>query len=275
MEAPMHANEDKEDTASEGTLADEFAVTPLRQSKRVSPGSDRSRLSVARLPIRLRRWLSHAGVLALLALGMTTLLLTQLTQRTQLAPPGGTSQAHAPTATDEITSWIPSYPTPSEGTVSRLELAPRSCPATTLRAFNPNDAFRGVGHDPVWIGFFFARAGASATLRPVRKPFADEARFGFPVPLVIETVPGATEPITITATDSARGTPLWFVPDTNSGQKGPAIGLVIDPRDPHIPLQTGEWKSWLVTLYLPRSGCFNLAAVWASGSWLATAAGGV
>ena len=68
--------------------------------------------------------------------------------------------------------------------------------------------------------------------------------------------------------------PAGFAPDPNSPQLGPTVVLVIGPRDPHIPQQADGWKYWFVTLYLPRSGCFDLAAVWANGSWDATVAGG-
>jgi hypothetical protein len=267
----MGDNEDI-DGDSGSDLADEFTVTPLRRHQ-LAPSAATARVAdgaSARLPRPLRRWFKRMGVCMLLAVSIVGLAMTQL------LPLSGSDQQLAPPAGDEfaIQIQIPWYPTPPERTPAALGAAPRSCSAAPLRAFNPNDAFVGVGQDPIWVGFFFSHARAPAILHPYQPPSAADARFGFPVPLLIETVPGASEPITLMVADSTRGTPLWFVPDPNSRQEGPTIELVIDPRDPHILLETNGWKSWNVTLYLPRSGCYELHAVWRSGSWRATVAGG-
>lgn len=261
---------------------DEFSVTPLRPADAASLAPQSS---TARPQRRLRGRLGAAGALALLMLSLCALLLTQLggvgplLGQAPLSGRGSTSSdthVPAPTATADLAHQVFQYPTPLGGTPTPLGPAPASCPADVLRAFNPNDATGGVGHAPVWVGFWLLPAGMRATLHPSGTPAPALRRiFGFPVPLVVETTPGAAERIIITASDAAPGqAPLWFAPDPNSGQLGPDPVLVIDPRDPHIPVQADGWKYWFVTLYLPRSGCFDLAAVWASGSWDATVAGG-
>ncbi len=264
---------------------DEFSVTPLRPADSASPAAQPSAACPPRRFRRLRGRLGATGALALLMLSLCALLLTQLGgvgPLFGLAPLAGrvsqNSGTHVPvpTATVDLAHQVFQYPTPLGGTSTPLGPAPASCLADVLRAFNPNDATGGVGHAPVWVGFSLARAGMRATLHPSGTPAPALRRiFGFPVPLVVETTPGAAERIIITAADSAPGqASLWFAPDPNSGQLGPTPGLVIDPRDTHIPLQADGWKYWFVTLYLPRSGCFDLAAVWASGSWSAKVAGG-
>jgi hypothetical protein len=267
---------------------DEFSVTPLRPADSASPAAQPS---AARPPRRFRGLrgrlgrLGAASALALLTLSLCALLLTQLggvEPLLKLAPLPGrvspSSDAHVPvpTATADLAHQVFQYPTPLGGTPTPLGPAPASCPADVLRAFNPNDATGGVGHAPVWVGFWLMPAGMRATLHPSGTPAPALRRiFGFPVPLVVETTPGAAERIIITASDAAPGqAALWFAPDPNSGQLGPTPGLIIDPRDTHIPLQADGWKYWFVTLYLPRSGCFDLAAVWATGNWDATVAGG-
>jgi hypothetical protein len=264
---------------------DEFSVTPLRPPDSASPVAQPSAARSPRGFRGLRGRLGAASAIVLLTLSLCALLLTQLggvEPLLKLAPlPSRVSQnsgthVPVPTATADLAHQVFQYPTPLGGTPTPLGPAPASCPADVLRAFNPNDATGGVGHAPVWVGFSLARAGMRATLHPSGTPAPALRRiFGLPVPLVVETTPGAAEPITITATDSAPGqAALWLAPDPNSGQLGPTLALVIDPRDTHIPVQADGWKYWFVTLYLPRSGCFDLAAVWASGNWFATVAGG-
>src|SRR5258706_9714191 len=217
-EAPMHD--------------DEFSVTPLHSPDSASPAAQPSG---ARRPCRFRglRWrLGATGALALLMLSLCALLLTQLggvEPLLKLAPlpgrvsPSSDTHVPAPTATADLAHQVFQYPTPLGGTPTPLGPAPASCPADVLRAFNPNDATGGVGHDPVWVGFWLMPAGMRATLHPSGTPAPALRRiFGFPVPLVVETTPGATEPIIITAADSAPGqAALWFAPDPDSGQLGP------------------------------------------------------
>jgi hypothetical protein len=185
---------------------DEFSVTPLRPPDSASPAAQPA---AARPPCRFRGLrgrlgrLGATGALALLMLSLCALLLTQLggvEPLLKLAPlpgrvsPSSDTHVPAPTATADLAHQVFQYPTPLGGTSTPLAPAPASCPADVLRAFNPNDATGGVGHDPVWVGFTFARAGMRATLHPSGTPAPALRRiFGFPVPLVVETTPGAAE----------------------------------------------------------------------------------
>jgi hypothetical protein len=87
--------------------------------------------------------------------------------------------------------------------------------------------------------------------------------------------PGHEGPVTLRGVSTDDGSPVWF---KIAGQYilGPTPELVLDPQNPGIPVQHGQWKEWPSTFYIPRAGCYILEARWDGGSWrLAFAAGKV
>ncbi|MGH2557649.1 MAG: hypothetical protein ACRDJH_01185 [Thermomicrobiales bacterium] len=77
---------------------------------------------------------------------------------------------------------------------------------------------------------------------------------------------GSSDPVTLRGSRVGDGTPLWFQP----GQDEPTTELVLDPQHPGIPVQHGAFREWPSYLFFPATGCYELVAEWADGSWRVT-----
>jgi hypothetical protein len=122
-----------------------------------------------------------------------------------------------------------------------------------------------VGESPLWA---VGPVGPHATLGLGRRK---KWGWGQKVLLLIE--PGHEGTVTVRGTSVDDGTPIWF---KSSGRYvlGPTTKLVLDPQNPAIPIQHGQWKEWPSTFYIPRAGCYFLEARWSGGSWRLTFAAG-
>jgi len=72
--------------------------------------------------------------------------------------------------------------------------------------------------------------------------------------------------VTVRGASVDDGSPVWF---KSSGRYvlGPTTKLVLDPQNPAIPIQHGQWKEWPSTFYIPKAGCYFLEARWNGGNW--------
>jgi len=78
---------------------------------------------------------------------------------------------------------------------------------------------------------------------------------------------GWTSPVTVRGERVGGGTPLTF--DASYGQP-PVETLVLNPENPGIPVQHGDWREWPSSLYAQTSGCYELSATWDGGGWSVT-----
>lgn len=143
--------------------------------------------------------------------------------------------------------------------------APQGCPpGPTPQEIAPY--FGGtIGGSPVWaIGF----AGPEA-----RVYVGDLVRWGaygayYKILWVVE--PGYSDATTLRGGDLTEENPLWF----QVGEEQPSTSPVLDPQNPGIPIQHGEWIEFPSYLFIPQAGCYYLEAIFPEGSWRITFAAG-
>jgi hypothetical protein len=122
-----------------------------------------------------------------------------------------------------------------------------------------------VGQSPLWA---VGPVGPEATLGLGRRK-----EWGWRAKVLLMIEPRHEGPVTVRGASTDDGSPIWF---ETSGRyvHGPATKLVLDPQNPGIPIQHGQWKEWPSTFYIPKAGCYFLEVRWHGGSWrLAFAAG--
>jgi hypothetical protein len=271
---------------SSGTV-DEPEMTDLRPRRRRS-GSGRVR------PPRpdARPWQRLALGVSLLLL-LAILLSSQPLVRDALgwlarAPASPTATAEplpflTPAATPGVRLATPTA-VPGAPGVPALGAAPASCgePPPTLTSAGP-PPYRAVGRAPLWVGGF---SGPYATLRlgPAASAnaygwAAPYTRYGWPAPILLVVPSSFAEPVTLSGWDLRDGHPLWFGV-VEAGVWGPPTQVVpnftLDPWHLSIPEggddDTGAF--WYGYAFLPRAGCYALAATWAGGSWQVTVSAG-
>jgi hypothetical protein len=251
-----------------------------------------------RVGARMWRWLT---------LGVNLLLLAVLLSRLPLARDalGGLARAPAsptawptatptaaplalpaPAATAVVTLATPTA-LPGGPGVPALGPAPASCEGLepALTHVGPPQAIGAVGHAPVWVGGF---TGPYATLRLGSAASANAfgwassyTQYGWPAPiyLVLQLQLGLAGPVTLSGWDPRDGHPLYFG-FVQAGVWGAPTQLVpaftVDPMHPSVPAggtdETGSF--WYGYIFLPRAGCYRLAATWPGGMWQVTVSAG-
>jgi hypothetical protein len=266
---------------------DEPEVTDLRP-RHMRSSSGRIR------PPRLdaRTWQRLALSVSLLLL-LAVLLSSQPLVRDALrwlarAPTSPTATAEplpflTPAATPGVRLATPTA-VPGAPGVPALGVAPTSCdgpPPALTRAGPPQ--YRAVGSAPLWVGGF---TGPYATLRlgPAASAnfggwTAPYTRYGWPAPIVVVVQSGFDEPVTLSGWDLRDGHPVYFgvvVAGVWGAPTQVAPAFTLDQLHPSIPEggsdDTGSF--WYGYAFLPRAGCYALAATWPGGAWQITVSAG-
>jgi len=146
----------------------------------------------------------------------------------------------------------------------KLGPPPRDCNGPTPKEIA---SFVGpaVGESPVWA---VGPVGPHATLGLGRR-----TKWGWGQKVLLLIEPEHEGIVTVRGASVDDGSPIWF---KSSGRYvlGPTTKLVLDPQNPAIPIQHGQWKEWPSTFYIPKAGCYFLEARWNGGSWRLTFAAG-
>lgn len=266
---------------------DEPEITDLRP-RRMRSGSGHVR------PPRPAAWRWRR-----LALGVSLLLLLAVVLSSQppvrdalrwlaRAPTSPTATAEplpflTPATTPGVRLATPTV-VPGATGVPALGAAPASCagpPPALTRAGPPQ--WRAVGSAPLWVGGF---TGSYATLRLGPTASANSegwaapyTRYGWPAPILLVLQSGFAEPVTLSGWDLRDGHPLWFGV-VEAGVWGPPRQVVtpftLDPA--HMSIDAGGSDEtgafWYGYAFLPRAGCYALAATWPGGSWQITVSAG-
>jgi hypothetical protein len=188
-----------------------------------------------------------------------------------------------PAATLEVRLTTPTV-VPGAPGVPALDAAPTSCtgpPPALTRAGPPQ--YRAVGNAPLWVGGFTGPyatlklgPAASATAYDWAAPYT---RYGWPAPILLVLQSGYAAPVTLSGWDLRDGHPVWFGV-IEAGVWGPPRQVVtpftLDPA--HLPFDAGGEDDtgvfWYGYAFLPRAGCYALAATWAGGAWRVTVSAG-
>ena len=129
-----------------------------------------------------------------------------------------------------------------------------SCQSPTSREVAPYFG-KAVGGSPVWAAGGLVENPVTVTGTP-DSPGATKKK----VLWLIE--PDFAEPVQLRGTNHADGAQLWF----EIGGGTPTREPTLDPQQPGIPVQHGQWREWPSYLYVPTPGCYTLEATWSSGS---------
>ena len=146
----------------------------------------------------------------------------------------------------------------------KLGRPPRDCNGPTPKEIASFVA-PAVGESPVWAA---GPVGPHATLE-----LGGRTKWGWRAKVLLLIEPRDEGTVTVRGASADGRKPIWF---KTSGRYvlGPTTKLVLDPENPGIPVQHGQWKEWPSTFYIPKAGCYFLEAQWEGGSWrLAFAAG--
>jgi hypothetical protein len=190
-----------------------------------------------------------------------------------LAPSPTVGPVTSPTATPDRKLRPPAVNSP-------LGPAPADCPASpTLQTFTMENfgggfsgAFTAHGATPAW-----ALLGPGGDTIPL---YWDSSQ-SWPSTKVMWVVgPNYAEPVTLIGHDVRSGTPLWFqvYPSNSLPTSDPdadsiyTTHAVLDPNAPNrggTENSTGHWNIWGLGVIALASGCYELDATWAEGSWSA------
>ncbi len=197
---------------------------------------------------------------SLLVLLVTLAACASSTVRRQPIPTLASTSTPAPTVASGP------FPAPLTGL---LGPAPTQCPAgpplDTLSfaggGFSGNAVF--VGRSPIWnLGI---NSGENQQLVVIPT--------GYPSTKVMWIVgPNYHQPVTLSGHELSTGAPVWFDLSSPGGSSpgDPMTRAVLDPAAPNRGATTnasGRWNIWGILLYFFRAGCYQIDAVWASGSW--------
>lgn len=204
---------------------------------------------------------------SMLALLVALAACASPTVRTQ--PPPTPASTPSPTATS-----VP-FPAPLTGLLGH---APTNCPAgPPLDTFTIDDTFGGgftggdvfVGRSPVWnlglnTGASLQLESFAGTATPTPSPY--------PLTKVMWIVgPNYHQAVTLSGHELATGAPVWFdLSAVGSGPGNPMTMAVLDPAQPNrgdTGNASGTWNIWGILLYFFSSGCYQITAAWAGGSW--------
>jgi len=265
---------------------DELESTDLRPH-RVRFGSSRSR------PPRPDAWPWRRLALGVSLLLLAILLSSQSPVRDTLrwlarAPASPTATAEplpflTPATTPGVRLATPTAVAGASG-APVLGAAPASCggPPPALTQAGPPQ-YRAVGSAPLLVGGF---TGSYATLRLGPAASANSegwtapyTRYGWPAPILLVLQSSSAEPVTLSGWDLRDGHPLWFGV-VEAGVWGPPRQVVtpftLDPA--HLPFDAGGSDEtgtfWYGYAFLPRAGCYALAATWPGGAWQITISAG-
>lgn len=160
---------------------------------------------------------------------------------------------------------------PAVATPAATEGALASCPMPTGSVIPAAAGYFtewGLGAAPVWL---IGWGNAPAALQP-QYPTAGvtsigsnfvQTPYGWGMRAIWAIAGGWTEPVTLHGNRLEDGAPVWF---GIVGQE-PTTSPVLDPANPGIPVQHGTWREWPSSMSFPATGCYELVAEWAGGSW--------
>jgi hypothetical protein len=161
-------------------------------------------------------------------------------------------------------------PTP----LSAIEAELADCPMSTGNAIPESEEYFtpwGVGASPFWL-LGFSNPPESLRdefpvtddgLRYVGPAFVD-TNDGWGMKALWVLQGGWTSPVAIRGERIGGGIPLTF--NVNYGEP-PVETLHLNPAEPGIPVQHGDWREWPSSLYAQTSGCYELSATWDGGGW--------
>lgn len=163
-----------------------------------------------------------------------------------------------PSTSDTGSSTTTGASTPELPKVTlKLGPPPRDCNGPTPKEVA---SFVGpaVGESPIWA---VGPVGPHATIE-----LGGRTKWGWRAKVLLMIEPRHEGTVTVRGTSADGGSPIWF---KTSGRfvLGPTTELVLDPQNPGIPVQHGQWKEWPSTFYIPKAGCYFLEAQWDGGSW--------
>ncbi len=201
-------------------------------------------------------------------------LLALLLTITACASPTVRTQPHpTPDSTPSPTATSVPFPSPL---TSLLGPAPTHCPAgPQLATFTIDDMFGGgfvggdmfVGRSPVWtLGLY---PGARVSLEPVTGTATPSPYPSIKVMWIVG--PNYPQPVTLSGHELSTDAPVWFdLSPVGNGPGNPVTMAVLDPAAPNrgdTRNASGLWNIWGILLYFFASGCYQITAAWAGGSW--------
>ena len=152
-----------------------------------------------------------------------------------------------------LTGWELPQPTAtsaSEPTPVLFGAVPTNCPPGNLvKTFSPSfGPGVGVARLHIWfVGFDGPQATARFTSAPL-------TRYGWPYKLILAAAPDVTQRIILGAQGMGRVEGrVWFSVD---GFDNPTSPTILNPQ--LTPPQSDGWRSWMIYILLPSSGCFYL-----------------
>jgi hypothetical protein len=152
-----------------------------------------------------------------------------------------------------LTGWALPQPTATstpEPTPVLFSKVPTNCPpGNTVETFSPSFG-PGVGVYGLHI-WFVGFDGPQATVRFTSAPLT---QYGWPYKLILAAAPDVTQQIILSAQGmgGVQGR-VWFSVD---GLDNPTSPTILNPQ--LTPPQSDGWRSWLMYILLPSSGCFYL-----------------
>ncbi len=270
----------------DGFSDDGLEVTDLRSECEPGPNSRRR----ARFIPDGRAWRWGALTVSLALLG--ALLVSVLPAGGSLlrALPGF-SRTSTPTVVSsiQISSEFDQSPLPT--TVLRtppapaLAFAPASCgsPAPDLTHVGPPQWGAAIGHAPVWLAgmseaYPTLRLGPQASFHAYGWD-APYTQFGWPAPIGLVFGNSFNEPVRLTGWNVATGETVSFGFVQAGAWGAPryvSSPYTLDPSSETIPAggsdSTGVF--WYGYAFIPRAGCYVIAASWQGGSWKAIVSAG-
>jgi hypothetical protein len=270
----------------------EFSVTDLRPPRQRPRAGVWRRLRLG-AESRGRRWVA-VGISLMLALAV---LLSSLPAAQEIFGRLPTAFA-SPTATPnfQVISSIhvesgaaieEATPLPGVSGIPPLGAAPRSCPQKAARPQYVGPGYgKAIGGPSVWVTGF-TRTYPTLSLRDEGRasnaPYGWPLRYtayGWPAPIVVVLAHDVKVPVTLSGWDPRNTQPLWFAFDPR-GTPPEHVGtsLTLDPNHPELPPngidETGTF--WFGYIFLPREGCYALAASapGGGGAWSAMFSAGL
>jgi hypothetical protein len=186
-----------------------------------------------------------------------------------------------------ITVATPSGPMPTAlsgaSGVPALGPAPRGCgdnSAPPLRSADPPSLGKAVGQAPVWVSGFEGpyptlRIKAGENAQGDNAPYGwpmHYTQYGWPVPIDLMLGPDVQGPVTLTGWNPEDLHPLWFGFVSLPAPKPPTEivpTFTLDPLHPSVieggaSAESGFWYDYA---FVPKAGCYVLAATWPGGAW--------
>ena len=173
----------------------------------------------------------------------------------------GSSQSTAPPTSATLGS------VPSSGAVEpiarRLDASPEGCDGPAPHYERIARYFGSLaGGSPIWGGFYARFDEETNAFHGTQAPLKND---GWRIKVLWVIDPDASTPVTLSGRNTATDAPLKF--ETSGGGEVATNSPVLDPANPAIPIQDGNWKEFPSYVYFPSAGCYVLSASWSGGSW--------